>query len=100
MIQETIRQVIEILKKSDQTIIFLDSKICPIRQLVGKSESDVNMKSIAKNLKDLNVIKSFHGFTSMAGPGPCFLYISSFTLTEDFFQKNKKPKFKQLTLQL
>ena len=93
-----VAQVIEILKKSNQTLVFLDSLICPVRSTVGYSERDSKMRQIADELKELNVIKSYSGYASLI-TRPWHLHISSFVLTEDFFQKNKKPSYKQITME-
>jgi len=93
-----IEKVINILKKSDQTLIFLDSKVCPVRNFIGQSERDSKMKALAEELKRKGVIKQYLGY--MVCSVPSFLHIDSFSLTQDFFQKHKKPVFKQLILEI
>ncbi len=96
--QEEIDQAIKLLKNSDQTLIFLESIVCPVREYIGKSNLDLKMKALAEELKQRAVIHSYSGYS--AGNFPFHLYITSFTLTKEFFDNHKKPSYKQLEMLL
>jgi len=89
-------QVVNLLKKSDQKLVFLDSKICPIRTLVGKSKKDRKMRTILKGLQDLGILEYYSGFFSLAEPGG-FMYCTSAVLTKEFYNAHCRAG-EQLTL--
>jgi len=82
-------RVIGILKKSNQSIVFLDAIKTPIRELVGKSARDCMMAQIADQLKVDGIISGSYGFMSMACTKPYF-YATSFSLTDEFFNEHCK----------
>jgi hypothetical protein len=90
-------EVIELLKKSNQELVFLNAKITPVRSLVGKSKKDRKMHQLALDLIDDKVIREYSGFWALDEPGG-YLYIDVFTLTEKFF--NTYCKRRQLSYQL
>lgn len=90
-------QVIEILKRSDQTLVFLDSQICPVRSVVPESDYDEVMKELITKLKYHGVIEKAMGFISMSRRPP-FFYATSFILTEGFFRQYGPKKYVQLKL--
>jgi hypothetical protein len=90
-------EVIELLKKSNQQLVFLNAKITPVRSLVGKSKKDRKMHELALDLVSDKVIREYSGFWSLAET-PGYLYIDVFTLTEEFF--NTYCKRIQLSYQL
>lgn len=94
---DLLEQVIEILKKSDQDLVFLDSQICNVRSVVPKSDYDEVMRELIPKLKYHGVIKGAYGFMSMSRRPP-FFYATSFDLTESFFRQYGPKKYIQLKL--
>lgn len=94
---ELVEAVIEVLKKSDQELVFLDSQICNVRAVVPHSEYDVVMKEVIVRLKYMGVIEGAYGFMSLSKRPP-FFYATSFDLTEGFFNQYKPKKYTQLKL--
>lgn len=96
--EATIQEMISILKKSDQTLIFLDSLICPVRELIGHSYRDHEMRVLAAELKRRKVIDNWHGYTG--SDLPVHVYASSFTLNKEWFLLNCRPRITAKQLQL
>lgn len=92
-------EVIELLKQSDQELVFLDARITPVRQLVGKSKKDKKMHKLALELVANKVICEYSGFWSLAEPGG-YLYVTNFWLTKDFFKTYCKRRQKPVQLSL
>jgi hypothetical protein len=96
MDKQLINQVIEILKRSDQRLVWLESIICPVRKLVGEFYKDSKMTEIFNYLYANNIIEDGGGFISRHGEP--HLYITSVTLTSEFFNKNCQKAYKQRRL--
>jgi hypothetical protein len=97
MDEETINKVIEMFKNSHQTLVWLDSICCPVRKVAGESHRDQEMHDLVQILKERNIIKDAGGFMSLMERPP-YVYIDTVTLTDDFFNKHKKPEYKQMIL--
>lgn len=87
-------QVIEILKRSDQELVFLDAIITPVRSL-GLSEDELH--EIVLQLKSAGVIDHAGGFWSYYRRR---VIITSVSLNEDWFRANCRwrPTVVQLSL--
>lgn len=86
MSEEQISVVIEVLKKSDQALVSLNSLICPVRSMVPDSNRDQVMRWLIEELKNRRIIEYALGFQSLA-KRPAFFYATSFTLSEEFFKE-------------
>jgi hypothetical protein len=97
MDEARINKVIEILSKSDQTLVFLDSIICPVRDYMGDSPRENEMHELVDILKKREIIEYAMGFWSnMETPG--YVFIDTFTLTDKFFKSTREKEYKQLKL--
>ena len=96
MSEEQIQQVIEVLQASRQTLVFLDSLICPVRSVVPSSERDQVMRWLIEELKDRDIIEYALGFASLA-KRPAYFYATSFTLTDGFFAEHCSPRRPRFT---
>jgi len=85
--EQLMSKVKKALAKSDQTLVFLDSAICPIRKIVGKSHRDQKMHAILKRLKKEGIVWYGGGYHAHMDGG--FVYLSCFVLTDQYF--NNKP---------
>ena len=91
---EDFKNAIEILKRSQQTLVFLDSLICPIRELIGSSRDDIKMIKLKNLLEQHGIIDNALGFWSLAsckteGCSPKgHIHFTSFSLNEEWFKKN------------
>lgn len=87
-------QVVEILKRSHQRLVFLDSIICPVRKLIGTRPGDDNeMMEIFNHLKEKGIVESCTGFMSLYVEP--HVYLTSFTLTREFFNKHCQKAYEQ-----
>ncbi len=87
-------QVLDILKRSSQDLVFLDAIITPVRSL-GLSEDD--LQAVVKELKDEGVIDYAVGFWSYCSHR---VIITSVALNDDWFRANCRwrPAYVQLSL--
>ena len=88
----TLGQVVQMLKKSDQHLVFLDSTQVPLRKLMGKSHRDKEMHKLYGRLKELGVIESGSGFASLADGYPTYTYLTGFYLADSFYEEHCKPR--------
>lgn len=96
-LEKEIQDVIRILKKSEQDLVFFNSLICPVRDLVGQSEGDKKMRAILDELEKRKIVEYYSGYWSCSET-PGFFYADSLVLTKNFFLKECKGRPKQLTL--
>lgn len=98
-----IDQVISALKNSEQDLVFLDSAICPIRSIVGWSKGDQIMHEVYEELERRQIVVNALGYMTNVDSRPgqgSYLYHTSFTLNENWFQVNCRPRKKHFHDQL
>lgn len=84
------QQVIELLKQANQELVFFQSKVCPVRSLVGESYRDLTMKEIFDQLEEEGIVEYTSGFTSLSEG--VHLYHTCCVLTESFFNQYNLPR--------
>ncbi|MEM9363640.1 MAG: hypothetical protein AAGA43_13460 [Bacteroidota bacterium] len=82
---DTNKRIIDALKNTNQTLVFLESKICPIRSIVGQSKGDEKMKAVLDKLVSEGIVEYYTGFMSLSEKTP-FLYATSLVLNDKFFE--------------
>ena len=86
--REELHQVIAILKKATSINIDVDCIKYPIRDIVGQSKGDIRMLQLKTYLERMNIIDGTAlGHWSLAEGRPGHLYITSISLTKEFFNK-------------
>lgn len=93
--QSLIIDVIHCLMNSRQTLVFFDSIVCPVRDIVGRSPSDETMHMIIHELKKRGIVKYALGFSANCNckPGDTeYVFLSSCVLNKEWFDKNCKPR--------
>lgn len=86
--REEIHQVIAILKTATSQHITVDCLKYPIRKIVGQSKGDIRMLQLKSDLERMNIIDgTAYGHWSLAEGRPGHLYITTLTLTNEFFDK-------------
>jgi len=94
-----IHKVIEILRRSDQDLVFFNSLICPVSDLFEpKRRTTKNiikktrqLQRVCKEMKDMGVIEYTNGFCSLIAEGGIFVP-TSVVLTEKFFKSCVGPR--------
>ncbi len=87
---QKIAQVVELLKKSTQSLVFFDASITPITDL---GLSRLQIIRIMKQLRSDGVVESWNGFTPS---GSNVMVVTSCTLTAEWMEENC-PRAKRYT---
>lgn len=86
-----VEQAIEILKQSNQTLVWLNALVTPLRDLVPSSPRDEKMKALLEELKGMGIVDNTTGFWSHSTI-PGFYYPTSLSLNKQWFEQNCTPR--------